>query len=1528
MPSRRSAGRSFPLAPVREGLYDPAFEHDACGVGFVAQMHGKKSHGVIALGLQVLRNLQHRGACGCDQDTGDGAGVLFQIPDAFFRLEAERLSIALPPAGDYGVAFVFLPRGGAQRLICQRTIEAIVTGEGQTVLGWRPVPVVSRSIGWLARSQEPAMEQLLIGRGEATPAGEPFERTLYVIRRKAERWANSESLPVSDALWLSFPSCSSRTIVYKGMLKPDQITEYFPDLSDARLESAIALVHSRYSTNTFPQWGLAQPFHLLAHNGEINTLQGNVNWHKARQPRMKSAALGPALASVLPLEFQGQSDSAILDQALELLVQAGRSLPHAVMMMVPEAYEGQDHLDPTRLAFYQYHSCLTEPWDGPASLCFTDGRLIGAMLDRNGLRPSRYVVTADDLVVMASEVGVLPITPAEIRLKGRLQPGKMFLVDTGLGRIIADDELKESICRRRPYALWLEQHHLSLADLPEPLRVPEPEAASLMSRQQAFGTTQEDIQRLLIPTARDGKEPVSSMGTDIPLAVLSTRSQLLYSYFKQAFAQVTNPPIDPIREKVVMSTESLLGSEANLLEEAPESARMLRLKSPVLPDADLARIRELDRPGFRVRTLSMLFLRRRDVAGLREALERLLEEASNAVAGGATILVLSDRGVDADHVPIPSLLATAAVHHHLIRTGQRTRCGLVVETGEAREIHHCALLIGYGAGAINPYLVFETYHDLARLGMLVDAQGGPIDPARAIENYGKSIDQGLLKIFSKMGISTLLSYRGAQIFEAIGLGHDLIDRHFTGTPSRLGGIDLDTVARESLLRHESGFPTITGHEEPELDCGGEQMWRRRGEYHMWNPETIQKLQHSVKKKEFATYKEFAKAANDETKNACTLRGLLEIRKGRKPIPLELVEPAKEIVKRFFTGAMSFGSISKEAHETVAIAMNRIGGRSNTGEGGEDPARFKREANGDSRNSAIKQIASGRFGVTANYLANAVELQIKMAQGAKPGEGGQLPGHKVDNFIAKTRYSTPGVGLISPPPHHDIYSIEDLAQLIFDLKNANPHAEVSVKLVAAAGVGTIATGVAKGYADRILISGDSGGTGASPISSIRHAGIPWELGLAETQQTLVRNGLRGRVLLQTDGQLKTGRDVIVAACLGAEEYGFATAPLIAMGCVMMRKCHLNTCPVGIATQDPILRARFTGTPEQVVDYLFFVAEEVREVLSTMGFRTLDEIIGRGELLSPRPLQDHWKGKSLDLTPILQTPEVPHGTPIRRIERQPDILADQLDWEMLRACKDAVENQKRVTRTFPISNRNRTVGTLLSYFVTAKYGEAGLREDTIDVLLDGSAGQSFGAFVTRGINLRVCGDANDYTGKGLSGGKLIIAPPPDAGFDAEDSVIVGNVALYGATAGEAFFRGRAGERFAVRNSGAKAVVEGVGDHACEYMTGGVVVVLGPTGRNFAAGMSGGFAYVYDVDGSFRDRCNPEMVDLLPVEDYKDVGLLSNLINRHVLFTGSKIGEEIVNDFSSALGRFVKVFPKDYRRVLEQSRLVQRQWELVNA
>ncbi|MSR32275.1 MAG: glutamate synthase large subunit [Gemmataceae bacterium] len=1520
-----SQTRISPLPPIPQGLYHPSLEKDACGVGFIANIHGQKSHSIIQNGLQILFNLQHRGACGCDQDTGDGAGILIQIPDRYFREILSAQGIKLPKEKHYGVAFAFLTKEEPLRLQCEKVFENNLEHYGLKILAWRDVPVDSDSIGWLARSQEPLMRQAFIAL-DKNPGKGDLETLLYLARRRTETWVETQTKPGEKAP-LYFASCSTRTVVYKGMLKPDQLPKYFKDLGQPLMESALAVIHSRYSTNTFPQWSLAQPFRFLAHNGEINTLQGNIHWLKARSSMMKSPKFGKDIDKVVPLPDKGLSDSAILDQGLELLIQAGRALPHAITMMVPEAYEGQPEMDPRKRAYYQYHSCLMEPWDGPASLCFSDGTLVGGMLDRNGLRPSRYVIYSDGTVVLASESGVLPIPIDRIVEKGRLQPGRIFLVDTAAGKIIPDHAVKDTLAKQAPYLEWLEQNHLTIDSLPEaPTDDQVRDFTPLIQRQQAFGFTQEDINRILLPMAKDGKEPVSSMGTDIPLAVLSNRSQLLFHYFKQLFAQVTNPPIDALREEVVMSTETLVGSEVNLLDESPLHARLLRLETPTITGPELERIRRCTLPGFESQTIKTLFKRSEGEAGLKKAMDRIREEAVKAVKKGVSIVILSDRGVDQDQVPIPSLLATAGVHHDLLKKGLRGKCGILVETGEAREVMHFALLVGYGASAVLPYLVFETFEGLNRENMMVDNNGAPLSLGSAIKNYIKSIDQGMMKIFSKMGISTLLSYRAAQIFEAIGLGQEVTEEFFTGTPSRISGIGLDLIAKESLQRHALGFPQESGSEGNELDPGGEYMWRRRGEYHMWNPETIQSLQHAVNQKEYSTYKEFSDLCNEDQANLCTIRGLLEIKKANRPIPLELVESAKDIVKRFCTGAMSFGSISKEAHETLAIAMNRIGGRSNTGEGGEDPARFKKDANGDSRNSAIKQVASGRFGVTSNYLVNALDLQIKIAQGAKPGEGGQLPGHKVDNFIAKTRYSTPGVGLISPPPHHDIYSIEDLAQLIFDLKNANPHAEVSVKLVAEVGVGTIAAGVAKGFADRVLISGDSGGTGASPLSSIRHAGIPWELGLAETQQTLVRNGLRGRVRLQTDGQIKTGRDVVIAACLGAEEYGFSTAPLIAMGCIMMRKCHLNTCPVGIATQDPYLRAQFQGTPEQVINYLFFVAEEVRENLSAMGYRSLDEIVGRMDLLKQRTV-DHWKGKHVDLSAMLEIPKAATGMPIRCIEKQPDRIAEQIDWELIKICNPAIERGERVQHEMPIFNSNRTVGTLLSYFVTAKHGEPGLPEDCIDLQFNGSAGQSFGAFVTKGLTLRVRGDANDYIGKGLSGGKIVVAPPAEARFIPEDNILIGNVALYGATGGEAFFRGMAGERFAVRNSGAKTVVEGVGDHGCEYMTGGVVVVLGKTGRNFAAGMSGGLAFVYDVEGDFRENCNLEMVDLVPIVDYKDIATISNLVNRHVLYTGSTVANGIVNDFSTALSHFKKVFPKDYRRVLEQKRVAQRQWELVN-
>ena len=1528
------AGRAAPA----EGLYDPQFEHDACGVGLIARVDGRADHHIVQDALTILNRLNHRGACGCDPQTGDGAGIIVQMPDGLYRPVLARQGVELPARGQYGVGMFFLPTEADQRVAVKATIDAIVRREGQVPLAWREVPVCSDVLGWVARSQEPAMGQLFIGAGRGLADAMAFERRLYVIRRQVEKAIWDEgSLPQKRMFYCS--SCSSRTVVYKGMLRGDQLLPYYPDLSDERLSSSLAIVHSRYSTNTMPDWGMAQPFRFIAHNGEINTVRGNRAWMATREGVLSCKAIDENLKKVFPICIPGISDSASFDRALELLHMAGRSLPHALMMMVPQAWESDTTISEATRAFYRFHANLIEPWDGPASLAFTDGTLVGATLDRNGLRPSRYSLTHDGLLVLASETGVLAIDDARVRERGRLQPGRMLLVDTARGEVIGDARIKEEISARQPWGRWLDEHaiHISSLTVGSGAGSKPPEASagaasdvSLLSCQQAFGYTQEDLWRIIVPMAQDAQEPVGSMGTDTPLAVLSERSQLLFNYFKQQFAQVTNPPIDPIREAVVMSTRMLLGSEGNLLDETAMQARSIELDSPLLSDAQLAGLRSRVPSGFRIAELSL----RMPIGPegvLHGAVEQLMREAADAVRGGANLLILSDVGIDAGHAAIPSLLATSAIHHHLVRNGLRSRCSLIVQTGEAREVMHFALLIGYGASAVNPWMIYRTLEQLSEQGALVSKDGAALSIEKAVANFHKAIDKGLLKVLSKMGISTLMSYHGAQIFEAIGLSAELVSRYFCGTASRLSGIGLDVIELETLKRHEVGFPRVASQETPELELGGDYMWRRRGEYHQWNPETIQKLQHAVsgadERRRFESYRQFSASAYDNSRALCTLRGLFEIQTARQRLPLELVEPAKEIVKRFCTGAMSFGSISAEVHETLAIAMNRLGGRSNTGEGGEDPVRFQRLPNGDSKNSAIKQVASGRFGVTANYLANAIELQIKMAQGAKPGEGGQLPGHKVDDYIARTRYSTPGVGLISPPPHHDIYSIEDLAQLIFDLKNANPHAEVSVKLVAEVGVGTIAAGVAKGFADRILISGDGGGTGASPLSSIRHAGVPWELGLAETQQTLVRNRLRGRVRLQTDGQMKTGRDVIVAACLGAEEYGFSTAPLIAMGCIMMRKCHLNTCPVGIATQDPVLRKRFTGTPEQVINYFFFMAEEVREYLSLMGFRSIEEIVGRMDLLKPSNLSHHWKARGLRLEEMLQLPDVAHGTPIRCVERQAERLAEQIDWDLVEQCRVSIETQQPVHLSSVIANHNRTTGTILSYHVTKRWGEKGLPEDTINIHFRGSAGQSFGAFVTRGISLRITGDANDYVGKGLSGGKIIVAPAAESGCRAEENIIIGNVALYGATSGEAYFRGRAGERFAVRNSGVRCVVEGIGEHGCEYMTGGVVVVLGQTGRNFAAGMSGGFAFVHDPQQRFASNCNPEMVDLVGVEDDADIGTLHNMISRHALYTGSVVAEGLLKDFGSALKQFVKVFPKDYRRVLSQKAEIQREWELVN-
>ncbi len=1501
--------------PKPFGLYDPSMEHDNCGVGFVVNINGKESHDIVQKGLQILVNLTHRGACGCDPETGDGAGILLQTPDAFFQKVCDPLPFDLPKFGQYGVGMVFLSQNNAQRAWSERLVEQTITNEGQKVLGWRTVPVDSSVIGFVSRESEPVIRQIFIQRGKGVDAPGAFERKLYVIRKVIESAVRKQE---EDAGYFYIPSLSSRTIIYNGLLLPHQNDKYYPDLTDPDLKSGLALAHQRFSTNTFPSWDLAQPFRYLAHNGEINTLKGNINWMRARQSLFQSDLFGDDIRKLCPVTIPGASDSAIIDNALELLVMAGRSLPHAMMMLIPEAWSGHETMSQEKIDFYEYHSCLMEPWDGPASIAFTDGRKIGAVLDRNGLRPSRYTVTKDGFVIMASEAGVLETPPENVQYKGRLQPGKMFFIDTDQGRIVGDEEIKHEIATRKPYGEWLRSNQVLLTGLPQTPQPAKQDSLPLLTRQQAFGYTDEDLKILLGPMAKDGKEPIGSMGNDTPLAVLSDRPQLLYNYFKQLFAQVTNPPIDPIREELVMSLEAHIGAEQNLFDETPRHCHMLKISQPILTNEELEKIKHSPEDTLKTVTIKTLYRIADGAEGFRDALDSIRAQASEALDEGANIIVLSDRGVNEEWAPIPTLLAASAAHHHLIREGTRTRAGLVVESGEPREVMHFALLIGYGVGAVNPYLAFETIETLCGEGKIESCT----DKKTAIKNYIKAVGKGLLKVFSKMGISTLQSYRGAQIFEAVGLGPELIEDCFTGTPSRLGGIELDIVEKETALRHQFAFPP-SQIENPDLSIGGSYQWRTEGERHMIDPVTVANLQQSVRVKNYEIYKQFANHVNDENKKRFTIRGMLNYKTAPEPIPLEEVEPAKEIVKRFVTGAMSFGSISKEAHENLAIAMNRLGGKSNTGEGGEDPERFIPLPNGDSKRSAIKQIASGRFGVTIEYLTNADELQIKMAQGAKPGEGGQLPGHKVNEIIARVRHSTPGVTLISPPPHHDIYSIEDLAQLIHDLKNSNPGARVSVKLVSEVGVGTIAAGVSKGHSDHVLISGDSGGTGASPVSSIKHAGLPWELGLSETQQILVNNDLRGRIVVQTDGQIKTGRDVIIAACLGAEEFGFATIPLIASGCIMMRKCHLNTCPVGVATQDPELRKKFKGKPEHVVNYFFFVAEEAREIMAKMGVRKMDDLIGRMDRLRPRKKIDHWKGKYLNLSAILEMPDVPYD--IRCVKKQDHGLENALDNKLIELAKEALEHKKPVEIDLPIRNIHRTVGTTLSHEIAKRYGLKGLPNETIRIKFTGSAGQSFSAFLANGIAMTVEGDANDYTCKGMSGGRVVVYPPENADFVPEENILIGNVVLYGATGGECYFRGVAGERFCVRNSGARAVVEGVGDHGCEYMTGGRAVILGPVGRNFAAGMSGGTAYVYDEDGTFETHCNKGMVDLEPVTEPDDIEELKSMIERHLTFTKSTVAEGILNRWDRALPQFVKVMPRDYRRVLMEQAARARQEEL---
>jgi glutamate synthase domain-containing protein 2/glutamate synthase domain-containing protein 1/glutamate synthase domain-containing protein 3 len=1479
--------------PEAAGLYDPRYEHDACGIALVAKLKGEASHAVVEKALDALENLEHRGAEGADPTSGDGAGILLQIPDTFFRAVA---GVELPVPGLYGVGVCYLPQDPDMRTELAGLIEEQIAAEGQRVLGWREVPVDERYVGITAGAAAPTIRQVLVGAANHIHTQDAFERKLYVIRRLIERAAGRE---------LALPSFSSRTLVYKGMLTAPQLPHYFPDLRDPRLASRLALVHSRFSTNTFPSWELAHPYRMIAHNGEVNTLRGNINWMRARESQLESELFGDDLEKVMPVVTEGYSDSGSFDNVLELLVLGGRSIAHAVMMMVPEAYRTRTDLPPDVRGFYDYHSCMMEPWDGPAAVVFTDGTLAGAVLDRNGLRPGRWVQDKDGYVVLASETGVIAIAPEHIERKGRLQPGRLFLLDLEQGRIVEDEEIKARIASQQPYGDWYERSVVHINDLPE--REPtKPRIEPLRSRQLAFGYSQEDLKLIIAPMATKAEEPTASMGNDAALAVLSDRQPALFSYFKQLFAQVTNPPIDPIRESVVMSLQTGVGAEVNMLDETPEHAHQLVMDQPILRNHELEKLRQVSHEIFHAATVDITWPIEQGPDGMATRLQAVCDEAAKYVDHGANILILSDRNLGPERVAIPSLLAVAATHHHLVRGGTRLRTGLVIESGEPRDIHHMATLIGYGAAAINPYLMFESLDELAERSLLPE----DLDIEEAEKRIVKAIGKGLLKTISKMGISTIQSYCGAQIFEAVGLEQELIDRHFTGTASRIGGIGMDVLSTEALERHFRAYPRV---DREVLPVGGVLQWRRDGELHIWNPDTIAKLQHASRGQNGdpgTTYEDFANMVNADAARKASLRGLMKLKTIPIPLPLDEIEPAAEIVQRFTTGAMSLGALSREAHETLAQAMNRLGGKSNTGEGGEDPVRFV-----DDRRSKIKQVASGRFGVTIDYLVNSDQIQIKMAQGAKPGEGGQLPGHKVDDYIASIRNSTPGVGLISPPPHHDIYSIEDLKQLIYDLRCANPTASVSVKLVSEVGVGTVAAGCAKANADHVTISGHDGGTGASPQSSIQGAGVPWEIGLAETQQTLLLNDLRSRITVEVDGQMKTGRDVVIGALLGADEFGFSTAPLIAMGCIMMRVCHLNTCPVGVATQDPRLRARFRGTPEQVINYMILVAEEVRGLMASLGVRRLEDLIGRTDLLEMDAAIDHWKARGVDLSMVLRSPELPPGAPRRRTRDQVPVLDDALDWELVRASAAALEHGEPVAfGPVPVRNVNRTVGGILSGEIARRHGSKGLPEGTIEVAFHGSAGQSFGAWLAPGVTFSLKGETNDYTGKGLSGGVVSVRPPETAGFRAEENVIVGNTVLYGATAGRAFFRGRAGERFAVRNSGANAVVEGVGDHGCEYMTGGRVAVLGPTGRNFAAGMSGGIAYVYDADGGFEQRCNLELVDLEAL-DAVDERELKQLILEHLERTGSLVVQRLFADWNDALTRFVKVMPRDYKRALAE-------------
>ncbi|MGQ4810310.1 Ferredoxin-dependent glutamate synthase 1 [Candidatus Entotheonellaceae bacterium PAL068K] len=1496
-----------PGVPPQQGLYDPAYEHDACGIGFIVNIKGQPSHTLVQQALTILQNLDHRGARGCETETGDGAGLLLQVPHRFFQHACDGLGFHLPQPRQYGVGMVFLPDDKEQRHQCEQIVEGIVIEEGQHVLGWRKVPTDNHNLGNTAKSCEPFVRQIFIGRNAALQNDLAFERTLYVIRRRAEKRIRYGQVAGGDTFYL--PSLSHRTLVYKGMLTPRQLVTFYPDLSDPLVETAIGVIHSRFSTNTFPSWERSHPYRYLIHNGEINTLRGNENWMRARQSMLASPRFGDDISKVFPIIQEDGSDSAKFDNCLEFLALSGRSLPQAMMMMIPEPWENHENMDETKRAFYEYHSSLMEPWDGPASIAFTDGVRVGAVLDRNGLRPSRYYVTKDDLVIMASEVGVLDIPPERVLRKDRLQPGRMFLVDTEEGRIISDEELKQQVATAQPYGQWLDAYRVHFDAIPAvPEEQPTYHHTATLQRLQAFGYSFEDLRINIGPMAVNQIQPVGSMGTDTPLAVLSDKPQPLYNYFKQLFAQVTNPPIDPIREELITATTITVGSGSNLLDPRPESCRQIRLPVPILKDAELAKLRHFERPGYKSATLPIRFKAADGAAGLERALHNLFQSADAAIEDGATILILSDRGVDREQAPIPALLASAGLHHHLIRQGSRIQVGLVLESGEPREVHHFCLLLGYGVQAINPYMVYECLNDMIGESLLRD-----ITYEEAVKGYIKAAVKGVVKVMAKMGISTVQSYCGAQIFEAVGLNHALVDTYFTGTPSRVEGIGQAEIAAEAQRQHAKAFPAIpvNGHT---LDVQGQYQYRKDGELHLFNPKTVHLLQKACRNDDYDTFKAYTDLIDNQSERLATLRGLMRLKVAPEPIALDEVEPVAAITKRFKTGAMSYGSISKEAHEALAIAMNRIGGKSNTGEGGEDPARYTPDPTGDSRNSAIKQIASGRFGVTSYYLTQARELQIKMAQGAKPGEGGELPGRKVYPWIAKVRLSTPGVGLISPPPHHDIYSIEDLAQLIHDLKNANHQARINVKLVSEVGVGTIAAGVAKGHADVVLISGHDGGTGASPQTSIKHAGLPWELGVAETHQTLVLNNLRSRIIVETDGQLKTGRDVVIAALLGAEEFGFATTPLVAMGCIMMRVCHLDTCPVGVATQNPALRQRFTGDPSQVVTFMNFIAQEMREIMAQLGFRTLNEMIGRTDKIEMRHAIDHWKARGLDYSNILYQPNV--GADVGRYCQinQDHGLENAMDNQtLLDLAKPALERGEKVHATVPIRNTNRVVGTILGSEVTRRFGPKGLPEDTIHFHFQGSAGQSFGAFVPPGMRLELEGDANDYFGKGLSGGKMILYPPAGSTFAPEANVIVGNVAFYGATDGEAYIRGMAGERFCVRNSGVRAVIEAVGDHGCEYMTGGRVVVLGPTGRNFAAGMSGGIAYILDETGDFRHYCNLETVNLDRPEA-EELDEVREMVRRHAHYTDSERAWKILALWDDLVCRFVKVMPKDYQRMLD--------------